>query len=174
MPSCRCRGRSGCCWLSCNCQPRNASCVLGHWASDCFSLRRDATYSTTGGHLRARRETPAPRTHPEMESRKHSNISRGALCFQDRTFRQSAFIKGRVGVYKQNLYQDRPYEIQYGERVWHKAGLYGARYKGQVQCTQPEQRRWAHWLPLAKDRRHLRTKTRSRDNKHLPSRLREL
>jgi hypothetical protein len=88
--------------------------------------------------------------------------------------KQSAFIMGRAGVYKQNLCQDRPHEIQDGERLSHKAGLYGAGYEGQVPCTQPEQLPRAQWITLAKDRRHLRTKTRSRDNKHLPSRLLEL
>lgn len=71
-------------------------------------------------------------------------------------------------------YFAKPAFIQDGERLSHKAGLYGAGCKGQVPCTQPEQLPRAQWIPLAKDRRHLRTKTRSRDNKHLPSRLLEL
>jgi hypothetical protein len=120
--------------------------------------------------VESRVEEPSPDKVSFSDTGRAGNraIREHYLAFQDRAFKHRTFSMGnrRVGV--------RPGEIQDGGKVPYKAGLYGAGYKRQVQYTQPELLPRAQWVPLAKDRRHLRTKTRSRDNKHLPSHLLEL
>lgn len=48
------------------------------------------------------------------------------------------FTVGMAEVYKQNLCQDHPLQIQDEETVPYKAGMYRAGYEEQVARTQPE------------------------------------